>query len=653
MAYTIYDGFNIQFGTIGGTDSVPVDYRIVADDASQRTSILYKYDGLKVFQRDNRLSYIWNSSTSNWDLDTSGVSATGSTNYVVKITGSTATGLVLGNSALFNNGTLVGLNTIDPKEVFQINGGASQPLVFHKGGSTIIGYNWYYNSGDNYFNNTKGSAQIVFSDAGDLNFKNRPSNGVFNTSSVYISNDGKVGINTVSPTYSLQTTGDIGLAGSLWFTNISNTRIHSDGFTLYFKVANTNMLQLTDDGYVYLTGGNGMFLSGNGDGVSIDSTTSVNIQKITSGVTNIGGVIRIANGSVSAPILSFSASNTTGIYSPATGQIGFSTGGTNRMTIVNSAVIFNIASLGATTRSAMITSQGNNVYSSASSPDYTWYNNSTCGMYHPGLNEISFSTNSIQRMTITNSSVKINTFLEITGGSGYTLPSTYLWFSSSEVNGVDLIRGSISPIPSTGSRTLSIYATGDVRSTLFVAASDERIKDIVSVSDNNSDLEKIKNIKVTDYRYKDFVKNGNSIHKKLIAQNIKEVLPSAVTESIDFIPNIYSLTKSLKINDGFVRIELLDVSDLSNGDLLKISDEKENICISEIFDIDYKNNTLSLKIDDSLIVKDKLFVYGKRINDFLLVDYESVFSLNLSATQKLIKLVDELSDKIKKIEGKI
>jgi hypothetical protein len=207
MAYTIYDGFNLNF-------AAPIDYRMIAANDAARNSITWKYDGMKVFQLDNRLTYIWNSSSSTWSIETT-ISATGSTNYIPRVT-ATSPYISYGNSAIYDNGlgpasgSAVGINTNNPKEYLQIGSypvafsGQSLPLVFHKGSNTRIGYNWYYNNGNQYFDITKGSSLIQFGGYADptidgsitLNTR-EPNAPNFNAISFYMKN-GKVMIGNLS-----------------------------------------------------------------------------------------------------------------------------------------------------------------------------------------------------------------------------------------------------------------------------------------------------------------------------------------------------------------------------------------------------------------------------------------------------------------------
>ena len=46
-----------------------------------------------------------------------------------------------------------------------------------------------------------------------------------------------------------------------------------------------------------------------------------------------------------------------------------------------------------------------------------------------------------------------------------------------------------------------------------------------------------------------------------------------------------------------------------------------------------------------------LFLYGTKINNLLSVDYEAISTLNVSATQELYKMINELKDENKKLKA--
>ena len=52
------------------------------------------------------------------------------------------------------------------------------------------------------------------------------------------------------------------------------------------------------------------------------------------------------------------------------------------------------------------------------------------------------------------------------------------------------------------------------------------------------------------------------------------------------------------------------------------------------------------------IEKENLFVYGKKINDFLKLDYSSLYSLNFACTQDLYAMIKDLQERIRILENK-
>lgn len=272
MAINITDGFNVLKGTPGVTfsDSSPIDYRMVAANSAARTSILYKYDGMKVFQLDNRMTYVWNSGTSTWSIDII-VGGTGSLNYIPKVT-STSPYLTYGNSPIYASGSFVGINSANPKEYLQIGSypvsyiGESLPLAFHKGSNAIIGYNWYYNSGDQYFESSSGSSIIRFSGtAGSIYISTRePSAAVFNSSSFFMKNgkvmvgDPSIVTNDALGGVSFLTTGLTNLISGeylgLGIMNISNSASNKTSVLSFWGRSTTNVNQRVADIYSQIRG---------------------------------------------------------------------------------------------------------------------------------------------------------------------------------------------------------------------------------------------------------------------------------------------------------------------------------------------------------------------------------------------------------------
>lgn len=184
MPIVVIDNFAIN-------KTAPIDSRMVATNSTDRSNIQYKYDGMQVFQTDNRTKYTWNASFSYWETDIAPnlIVGTGTDGYLTTWTGTYSVAdtmiyqLQTSTLAGYRVGK-VGINTppsgsLGVKEAFQINapysGGEAPPIVIHKGSNSIIGENWYYTTGEQVFYSTKGSSLIEFNN-GSLAFKTRSAN---------------------------------------------------------------------------------------------------------------------------------------------------------------------------------------------------------------------------------------------------------------------------------------------------------------------------------------------------------------------------------------------------------------------------------------------------------------------------------------------
>ena len=174
---------------------------------------------------------------------------------------------------------------------------------------------------------------------------------------------------------------------------------------------------------------------------------------------------------------------------------------------------------------------------------------------------------------------------------------------------------------------MSIYADGMITGSQFVAFSDARIKNIIGRSSTANDLELLNRVQITDYTYVDQIAKGNRVTKKLIAQELEQVYPEAVSTITDVIPDIYKLAV---IKNGRVSI----ANDLNAGDRVQLifGDQKETV---EVLTADPAGFTVQLDNEG------QVFVYGREVNDFRVVDYEALTTLNISATQELLKLLQE------------
>lgn len=185
----------------------------------------------------------------------------------------------------------------------------------------------------------------------------------------------------------------------------------------------------------------------------------------------------------------------------------------------------------------------------------------------------------------------------------------------------------------------SIWADGRMAASEFNAFSDQRIKEIKGVSNALEDLDLLKKIEITNYQMIDKIGKGNQRYKKVIAQQVKAVYPQAVSYTKDFIPNVYELTDHVAYDEetGILQLTTEKAHNFAEGDLIRliVKDEQKEIEVIEVFDA----HTFKVKMERAY---EKVFVYGKKVDDFHTVDYEAIAMLNVSATQALADKVEAL-----------
>ena len=186
----------------------------------------------------------------------------------------------------------------------------------------------------------------------------------------------------------------------------------------------------------------------------------------------------------------------------------------------------------------------------------------------------------------------------------------------------------------------SIYATDGITGHTFHAHSDARIKDIIGISDKSNDLETLLQIEVTDYRMRDTLLKGNQQTKKVIAQQVADVYPQAVSKNLtEVVPDIYRKANTV---DGWILLS----TDLQVGQRVKlITESSSDIHVVSAVEKD-RFQVAGLSSSTS-----HLFVYGREVDDFHTVDYEAIAMLNVSATQELYHYIQHLEQKLGHMES--
>lgn len=188
-------------------------------------------------------------------------------------------------------------------------------------------------------------------------------------------------------------------------------------------------------------------------------------------------------------------------------------------------------------------------------------------------------------------------------------------------------------------RSFSLRTSSYIFATGYGSYSDRRIKKDLRLSETFADLSTLRKLRVTDYRHVDEVNNGRAFTKGFIAQEVEQAFPEAVTKSSNFIPNVYAMSAQTKWTAGKMTISLTKNHEFAVGDEVKIMmpDNSERVLT-----VTAVPSETSFSVNWTEAAPEKVFVYGEKVDDFRTVDYDRIFTLNVSATQELARKVELL-----------
>ncbi|RAK70337.1 glycine-rich protein [Hymenobacter edaphi] len=217
---------------------------------------------------------------------------------------------------------------------------------------------------------------------------------------------------------------------------------------------------------------------------------------------------------------------------------------------------------------------------------------------------------------------------------GTVTPGNYAygWFNGSGATGYS------------GSNTgpVSIRAAGRVVATEFNATSDRRLKTVIGLSDNAADLALLNQLRITDYTLRDRVQYGPRRFKKVIAQEVEQVFPQAVTQHSGFLPDIYAQAARATLLPGDSLLQLTlpaaPATAPKAGQRVKLITQTGEVTAT----VKAINGPQLVLRGARQLAGQQVFVFGLEHPDVRAVDYEALSMLNVSATQELARKVADL-----------
>ena len=197
---------------------------------------------------------------------------------------------------------------------------------------------------------------------------------------------------------------------------------------------------------------------------------------------------------------------------------------------------------------------------------------------------------------------------------------------------------------------------GPLWTTNYLAvSSDIRIKEDIQDIIDDTALQSILSIEPKTYKYVDKLKIGDKKVYGFIAQQIKDVIPEAVSIQASYIPNIYLVADYI---EGVITLSSQPTKVIIKmNDKIKCYDKDNKEILVEVIEV---IDDLTFRIKEIEYTDTKIFVYGTFVDDFHTLNKDYIFTLNVCATQELHRrieaqgvLLKSQDDRIKDLESKV
>ena len=229
-----------------------------------------------------------------------------------------------------------------------------------------------------------------------------------------------------------------------------------------------------------------------------------------------------------------------------------------------------------------------------------------------------------------------------TGGAGYQYTKTgQASYSDSDIN-------------------VSAKFDNTVWATLrVVVSSDRRIKNNINdISDNNA-LDLFRNIQPKTYEYIDKHSRGSNTVYGFIAQEVKDVIPNAVTITKNIIPDYYkqvshdaSYDTSTNMTTLIIEHDVTYNVDTSHNVRVYVLDNSSQETKIEAIPQFIDDKHFSIQSDQ---IKDvsSVFLYGKEVDDFHTLNKDAIWTVATAALQEVDRNVEKLRKKNHIMRGKV
>jgi hypothetical protein len=182
----------------------------------------------------------------------------------------------------------------------------------------------------------------------------------------------------------------------------------------------------------------------------------------------------------------------------------------------------------------------------------------------------------------------------------------------------------------------------------YAVSSDIRIKEDIQDINDDTALQSILSIEPKTYKYVDKLQRGDKKVYGFMAQQIKDVIPEAVSIQTSYIPNIYLVAD---YNSCIITLSSQPTKVIIKiNDKIKCYDKDNKELLVEVIEV---IDTLTFRIKEIEYTDTKIFVYGTFVDDFHTLNKDYIFTLNVCATQELHRRMEAQNVVIKSQDNRI
>lgn len=182
----------------------------------------------------------------------------------------------------------------------------------------------------------------------------------------------------------------------------------------------------------------------------------------------------------------------------------------------------------------------------------------------------------------------------------------------------------------------------------FIQSSDQRIKTDIKTYNSSVALEQLNALRVVSYKK---IETPLQEEVGFIAQEVHKILPNAIQKMKMYIPNIHKWFPCT-YDDKKHTISVDNSSlNLVYKEHIQIKDDKGVAYSCIVIDTEY-NAVLYLTefLTNPPSIKDKVFLYGKSVDDFMSLNKDDIFSIAVSSIQMLDQKVTDLTTRLESLE---